>query len=156
MPIFVNKIEITDDEVHAEMQHHPAGNIDDARHKAAEALVVRQLLLQEATAKKLIDNPQTPDLENQEEAIDALLKQEISVPQADDEICERYYQQNLERFVDQSTGKQLPLTSVATHIRDYLHARSLQTGISQYIKVLGGQARIAGFEFEGSESPLVQ
>jgi len=97
MPIFVNKTEITDDEVHAEMQHHPAGNIDDARQKAAEALVIRQLLLQEATTLKLIDNAQEPALESQEEAIDALLEQEISVPQANEEICERYYRQNLDR-----------------------------------------------------------
>ena len=47
MPIIVNKAEITDDEVHAEMQYHTAGSVEEARHKAAEALVVKQLLLQE-------------------------------------------------------------------------------------------------------------
>jgi len=156
MPIFVNKIEITDDEVHAEMQHHPAGNVEDARHKAAEALVIRQLLLQEAENLKLLDSPQTCDLKEQEAAIDTLLGQEISVPQADEEICSRYYTQNPERFKDKSTGKLLPLESVAGYISDYLHARSLRTGISQYIKILGSKARIAGFVFEASESPLVQ
>ncbi len=156
MPIFVNKVEITYDEVHAEMQHHPASGVDEARHKAAEALVIRQLLLQEAEKRKLLTSPDdlTPDKEG--EVIDVLLKQEISVPQADENICSRYYQQNMERFVDKSTGKQLPLEAVVTLIRDYLHARSLQTGISQYIKVLAGKARIAGFELEGSDSPLVQ
>lgn len=153
MPIIVNKAEISDDEVHAEMQYHPAGTIEEARHKAAQTLVIRQLLLQEAADKKILDS------EGEEgQAIDMLLQQEVSVPEADDESCERYYQQNQVRFMDKKTDKILPLESVVQHIRDYMHARSLQTGISQYIKILAGNARIAGFEFdyEGSDSPLVQ
>lgn len=156
MPIFVNTVEITDDEVHAEMQHHPAGNIDEARHKAAEALVVRELLLQEAEKMKLLEPSASPSPDSQEKAIDVLISQEITVPQADDASCSRYYQQNQERFVDKTTGKQLPLESVAAHIRGYLQARSLQMGISQYIKVLAGRAKIAGFDLEASDSPLVQ
>ena len=156
MPIFVNQVEITDDEVHSEMQHHPAANVDEARHRAAEALVVRQLLLQEAARMDLLSAQAAASPESQEKAIDTLIQREIAVPSADAESCARYYQQNRERFVDKTTGEQLPLETVAGHIRDYLHARSLQMGISQYIKVLAGKARIAGFELEGSESPLVQ
>jgi hypothetical protein len=156
MPIIVNKTEISDDDVHAEMQHHPAPTIEDARHKAAEALVIRQLLLQEAGKLKLINAAAEISVEMEEEAIDALLKQEVSVPEADELSCARYYQQNLERFIDPSTKKQLPLDAVAAHIRDYLHARSLQTGISQYLKLLAGRAKIAGFDLEASDSPLVQ
>lgn len=156
MPIIVNKIEITDDDVHAEMQYHPAPDVDKARHKAAEALVIRQLLLQEAKDKKLLDSAEGCSLDVAESAIDNLLQQEVSVPTADEESCKRYWQQNEERFVDQKTGKLLPFASVSNHIHNYLHARSLQTGISQYIKVLAGKARIAGFDLEGSDSPLVQ
>ena len=156
MPIIVNKIEITDDEVHAEMQYHPAPDIDKARHKAAEALVIRQLLLQEAQAQKLLESVEDCTLEKAEEAIDALLQQEVIVPEADEESCTRYYQQNQERFKDKTTGKILPLESVTQHVRDYLRARSLQTGIGHYIKVLAGKARIAGFDLDGTDSPLVQ
>ncbi len=156
MPIFVNKIEITDDEVHAEMQHHPAGNVDEARHKAAEALVVRQLLLQEAAKLNLVASPGDLSPDREEAAIDELLKQEIAVPEADEAVCSHYYQHNQDRFVDKNTGEQLPLDNVVTLVRDYLYARSLQTGISQYIKVLAGKARIAGFQLEGSDNPLVQ
>ena len=148
MPVIVNKVEITDDEVHAEMQYHPAASVEEARHKAAEALVIRQLLLQEAAAKKMSGS--------EEDLIDALLAQEVTVPEADAESCARYYQQNQDRFVDQKTGKILPLESVTPYIRDYLHACSLKTGISQYIRILGGKAKIAGFNLEGSDSPLVQ
>jgi len=156
MPIFVGKIEITDDEVHTEMHHHPAATVDAARHKAAEALVVKQLLLQEAVEKKLLGCLEEGTFEAQESAIDALLKQEISVPTADEISCSRYYQQNPERFKDQKTGKLLPLKSVKNYIRDYLHIRSLQTSISQYIKLLSRKARIIGFDLEESDSPLVQ
>jgi hypothetical protein len=156
VPIIVDAIEITDDEVHTEMQYHPAVTLEVARHKAAEALVIRQLLLQEAVKKQLLDSLEESTSEAQESAIDALLKQEIFVPVANEANCSRYYQQNQERFKDQKTGKLLPLESVEKHIRDYLHARSLQAGISQYIKVLSGKARIAGFDLEGSDSPLVQ
>jgi len=37
MPIIINKKEISDDEVHAEMQYHQADSVDEARHKAAQA-----------------------------------------------------------------------------------------------------------------------
>lgn len=156
MPIIVNNIEITDDEVHAEMQYHPASSVDAARHKAAQALVIRQLLLQAAKEKKLLSDTDKTSSEKIEEAIDLLIEQEVSVPQADEIYCRRYYDQNLERFIDKSTHKVLPFENVFSYIRDYLHARSLQTGISQYIKVLSGKARIAGFDLEGSDSPLVQ
>ncbi len=154
MPIFVNQVEITDDEVHSEMQYHAASCVDEARHKAAQALVIRQLLLQAATEKHLLSDGVS--IKAEEEAIDQLIAQEVSVPQADESSCERYYQQNLERFTDQKRGELLPFEMVVPHIRDYLHARSLKAGISQYIKLLSGKAQIAGFELEEYGSPLVQ
>lgn len=156
MPIIVNNVEITDDEVHAEMQYHPAASVEAARHKAAQALVIRQLLLQAAKDRKMLDDPRQADSKKAEETIDLLIQQEVSVPQADERSCKRYYEQNIERFVDKRTHQLLPFDSVFSYIRDYLHARSLQTGISQYIKLLAGRARIAGFDLEGSDSPLVQ
>ena len=150
MPIIVNDVEITDDEVHAEMQYHPADSLNDARHLAARALVIRQLLIQEAQRLNLLDS------EKVDESIDRLLQQEVSVPEADEQSCRRYYESNQERFVDQRSGKQLSFEDVSGHIEKYLHARSLKAGIGQYIRLLAGRARIAGFEIEGSDSPLVQ
>ena len=156
MPIIVNNIEITDDEVHAEMQYHPAASVEAARHKAAQALVIRQLLLQAAKDKKLLDDLKNTDNKKAEESIDVLIQQEVVVPEADEQSCKRYYEQNMERFIDKRSHQLLPFESVFSYIRDYLHARSLQTGINQYIKLLAGRARIAGFDLEGSDSPLVQ
>ena len=159
MPVFVNRVEITDDDIHAEMQYHPAASVDGARHKAAQALVIRQLLLQAAKEKNLLEpssNVDIDDIEKADKTIDLLIKQEVSIPQADKESCERYYRQNLERFIDKKTNQPLSFESVMPYIRDYLYASSLRTGISQYIKLLAGRARIVGFELEGSDTPLQQ
>jgi len=113
--------------------------------KPLKQLVVKELL-------KSLDDSE----EEKEKAIDALLKAEVKVPAADDVSCSRYYEQNQQRFMDKTTDDLLPLESVKTHIQNYLHIRSLQTGISQYIKILARQAKIAGFEIEGSDNSLVQ
>ncbi len=156
MPIIINDIEITDDEVHAEMQHHPAGGVDEARHRAARALVVRKILLLEAVNSKLLVSAENCSPLEEEQAIDALLQSNISAPVADDTSCSRYYEQNKERFIDKKTNKPLPFSLVQQYIHDYLQTRSLQTGISHYIKVLAGKANIHGFDLEGADSPLVQ
>lgn len=156
MPIFVNHVEITDDEVHAEMQYHPAPSVEAARHRAAQALVIRQLLLQAAHEKNLLAATANASTQQIEDSIDQLIQQEVTVPEADEQSCRRYYEQNQERFVDQKSQQTLPFESVQVHIRDYLHARSLQTGIVHYIKLLAGRAQIAGFELEESDGPLVQ
>lgn len=156
MPILVNEVEITDDEVHAEMQYHPAESLDAAREAAAQALVIRQLLAQAAREKKLLNTQDAKDGAKVEESIGRLIQQEVSVPEADEDSCRRYYEQNRERFVDQKSGDALPFEAVFGHIQKYLHARSLRAGISQYIKLLSGRARIAGFDLEASDTPLVQ
>ncbi len=156
MPIIVNKVEITDDEVHSEMQYHPAPTLEEARHSAAHALVIRQLLLLAAQKKKLFNSQEKLSIKKEEEMIDMLLKQEIFIPEADKETCEHYYQQNQERFIDLSTGKLLPFKNVIVHIRNYLQTRSFQTGISQYIKVLTEEAKITGFEIDKITPPPVQ
>ena len=156
MPIIVNDVEITDDEVHAEMQYHRADSLQAARHEAARALVIRHLLLQAAREADLLGDADIADAKKVEEKIDVLLAREVCVPEADESSCRYYYESNLERFVDRKTRAQLPFEKVEEHIRKYLYTRSLKTGISQYIRLLAGRARIVGFDMEGSDSPLVQ
>lgn len=156
MPIIVNGFELTDDAVHLEMQHHPSSSLDEARHLAARALVIRQLLLSEAAKLKLIPTLEDCAPDMAEQAIDQLINEQVQVPEADEDCHRRYYEQNQDRFMDQKSGKLLEFDFVRTHIRDYLHAQSLQMGISHYIKQLAGKAQIAGFDIEGADSPLVQ
>lgn len=53
-------------------------------------------------------------------------------------------------------GDQLPFESVRERIREYLEARSRQRALSQYIKLLAGEAEIRGIDLEQSESMLIQ
>jgi peptidyl-prolyl cis-trans isomerase C len=93
----VDGVEITAAEIAAEMQHHPAAEAAAAWHAAAEALVVRRLLLAEA-ARLGIDA--TPDgAETPEEAqVNRLLATVLTVPEADEATCRRWFEANRARF----------------------------------------------------------
>lgn len=100
--ITVNGVAIPAAAVRAEAQNHPAGTADEALDAAAEALVVRELLLQEVRRLGLSPEPAAYDdgrRETDEEAlIRQLLEREVSVPTADEATCRRYYERNIERF----------------------------------------------------------
>lgn len=94
--IAVNGTEITESAILAEMQYHPAATRDEALTEAAEALVVRELLLQRAAAVGLTWT--TDDPESEERAIDALLKRELKLPEPDPAAYRRYYDNNRAKF----------------------------------------------------------
>ncbi len=156
MPIYVDNTEIMDEAVHEEMQYHPSSTVEEARYKAGEALVVRQLLLNEALKQKILDPALKNSMQDYDTAMETLLGREVNVPKAEPEMCQRYYEQNQNRFIDKTTGAILPFDLVETHIEEYLQNRSLLAGISQYIKILAGRAKIIGFDMGGEASPLVQ
>lgn len=156
MPVFVNNIEITDDEVFAEMQYHPAGSLEEAQYKAATALAVRELLLQEAAALGIEAPDKTASTETREEfIISRLLEQEVATPEPDEVSCQRYYDHNQKKFRD-TAGNLVPFQYVQPAIAAYLKDVSWQTAMKQYIKILAGKAKIAGLMLEGADSPLVQ
>lgn len=95
-PIHVNGVEIPPVEIEREVQYHPAASLPEARYAAMRALVVRELLLQQAAMEGLADRltaTQHPD-----EVIERLLKREITVPEATPKECKTYYHNNLRRF----------------------------------------------------------
>jgi peptidyl-prolyl cis-trans isomerase C len=94
--IAVNGTEITESAILAEMQYHPAGTRDEALAEAAEALVVRELLLQRAAAVGLAWSADDP--ESEEGAIDTLLKKELKLPEPDPAAYRRYYDNNRSKF----------------------------------------------------------
>ncbi len=95
--ILVNGIPISAHQINAELQYHPAENILEAHDKAMCALVVRELLLQEAHRKAIFHD--RCEVKDEQAAIDQLLKQEIKVPTPDLETCQKYYKNNRHRFV---------------------------------------------------------
>lgn len=94
---------IDEADILAEAQHHPASNPGEALAAAARALVVRELLLQQARrlgigaeegAVGADGRNETPD----EAAIRLLIEREVAVPAATDDECRRYHANNPAQF----------------------------------------------------------
>ena len=102
MQVSVNGVAIASDAIQREMQHHAAGKPIAAWQQAARALVIRELLLQEARRLAVAPKPLSDDegrRETDEEAvIRGLIEHEVNVPEPDDDTCRRYYERNRARF----------------------------------------------------------
>ena len=147
MSIFVNDVEITETEVGQEMQYHPAPSKDRAWQLAAQSLVIRQLLLQQAVDSGLIDDKSTAiPSEKEEEVIDRLLQRDVTVPEADEETCQRFYDGHPDSFKDKESGERLPFAEAQAIVRDYLHTKAMRMAIAEYIKALSHSADIKGIE----------
>lgn len=100
--ISVNGVEIAGDAIAREAQNHPSSGGAASFAAAAQALVVRELLLQEARRLDVAAKPRQLAVglrETAEDAlINALIAREVTVPAPDAESCRRYYDANLSRF----------------------------------------------------------
>lgn len=100
--ITVNGVAITEEMVRNEAQNHRADSPAEAFASAARALVVRELLVQEAVRMGLAASPEALGegrRETDEDAlVRALLESQVSAPMADEAACRRYYQQNQPKF----------------------------------------------------------
>lgn len=94
--IEVNGIKISIEEINAEVQYHPAESLFSAKYEAMRALVIKEVLIQRAAELGLCQRDEA--VKNPDPIIDDLLAKEISVPEADQEICKRYYENNKEKF----------------------------------------------------------
>ncbi len=161
MPIHVGGVEIADEQVFEEMQYQDeADSVKHACFLAAQSLVVRQLLLNTAFKQKIIANLADKaladiDSAEEEQMITALIDQSVCVPEAGEEACKRYYENNRSKFTDKELNKVLPFEQVAGHIKEYLSAQSLMNGISEYIQVLAANTKIKGFDFKDPEAMMV-
>jgi peptidyl-prolyl cis-trans isomerase C len=100
--ISVNGVSIAETDILAEAQNHPAENPGAALMAAARALVVRELLLQEARRLTVATLPQ-PSGDGRAEtaedaAIRALIEHEVKVPSASEREARRFYENNPARF----------------------------------------------------------
>ncbi len=113
MSITVNGTEIPESAVAAETQNHDAETMFQAREDAARALVVRELLLQEARRLDYAPRPRRLGEGKRETDEDSLVRQllddQLNLPEADEAACRRYYESNRARF-------QSPTLYEAAHI----------------------------------------
>lgn len=100
--VSVNGVAIPRDAIAREVQHHPASKPTAAWQSAARALVIRELVLQQARRLGIEPAPcidASGRRETEEEAlVRALLKREVTTPEPDEAACRRYYEQNPRRF----------------------------------------------------------
>jgi peptidyl-prolyl cis-trans isomerase C len=100
--VSVNGVVVARAAIAREAQNHPAGKPILAWQAAARALVLRELLLQEARRVGIAAEP-AADADGRRETEDealirALAEREVTVPEADADACRRYYEQNRRRF----------------------------------------------------------
>jgi hypothetical protein len=149
MSIMVNKVRITDQEIGQEMQYHPAPSQQQAWHMAAQSLMVRQLLLQQVASNGLRGDIETSTpFEQEEDLIDQLLERDVSVPEADEATCRRFYDSHPASFTDKKTGERMPFEQAHANIRDYLHTKAMRIAVAEYIKALSYSAEVKGFELD--------
>lgn len=89
MGIAVNGVDISDAAIEAEIAHHQQA--DNPLRAAVHEVVLRRVLLDEADRLGVQGG-------SDDERVEALFAREVSVPQADEEACLRYYLANAERF----------------------------------------------------------
>ncbi|MHC9510596.1 peptidylprolyl isomerase [Kangiella sp. M94] len=93
IPVISVNGEVIDEKLLSEeLQYHPANDAESAIQKAGQALVIRQLLKQQIKdrAKKI---------DNEEQAFEDLIENNINFKQVSDEDCQRYYEQNKPKFM---------------------------------------------------------
>ena len=147
MSVFVNGFEITESDIGQEMQYHPAPSRERAWQLAAQSLVIRQLLLQQAVESDLLASAEIREPgEAEEQAIDQLLKQDVTVPEADEPTCRRFYDTHPDSFKDAGTGERPAFGQVHEQIRGYLHTKAMRVAVAEYIRALSLQAEIKGIE----------
>jgi peptidyl-prolyl cis-trans isomerase C len=100
--VSVNGVAILRAAISRETQHHPAPKPIEAWLAAARALVVRELLLQEARRIGITPQP-IQDAEgrretDEESLVRRLIEQEVVTPEADDAACRRTYEMNRKRL----------------------------------------------------------
>lgn len=101
-PVIVNGVTIDRAAIARETQNHPAAKPIEAWLAAARALVVRELLLQEARARGIgavpLEDAEGRRETDEEALIRTLVEIDVMTPTASMEECSRYYEQNRARF----------------------------------------------------------
>lgn len=92
--ITVNGVAIPEQDLANELQYHPNENFNVVVQQAGQALVIRQLLINEAK-KQGIEATEG----NEEEAMQKLVENNINYDAPNAEICQRYFNSNKEKFM---------------------------------------------------------
>lgn len=84
---------------------------------------------------------------------DAVLRLEVGLSE---QPVKTRYGFHVVEVLQHVSGEQLPFEAVQARIKEYLETVSRQRAISQYIRLLAGDAEVRGIDLDQSESPLIQ
>ena len=139
--VSVNGVAIPRDAIAREVQHHPASKPIEAWQSAARALVIRELLLQQARRLGIASAPRSDGSgrrETEEEAlIRALIEQEVATPEPDDAACRRYYEQNRWRFRSQPiyAASHILFAACRDDVRGFAQAQAAAVSVLAELKL---------------------
>lgn len=132
--VTVNGVEIKEADILAEAQNHSARNPGEALSEAARALVIRELLWQEANTKDfnftpILDENNRMETE-QDAAIRMLIEAEVNVPCASEEECRRFYEQNPQRCMSETISEArhilIPASPEDVDMRDRAKTKAIE------------------------------
>ncbi|GAB1584419.1 hypothetical protein PPNSA23_43620 [Phyllobacterium phragmitis] len=142
--VTVDGVTIPQEAIAREMQNHPADDPATAWAEAARALVIRELLLREARRLGLPAEPDEGSRETEEEAlIRALLDRELTVPQADEAACRRYFEKNRDRFKSPELFEAAHILFSADRQDEAAYARALRSAHAALERLIAGPERFA-------------
>jgi len=139
--VSVNGVVIQRDTIAREVQHHPASKPIEAWQSAARALVIRELLLQEARRLGIAPVPQSDGSgrrETEEEAlIRGLIEQEVTTPEPDLAACRRYYEQNRRRFRSQPiyAASHILFAACRNDVQEFARAQAAAASVLTELKL---------------------
>jgi peptidyl-prolyl cis-trans isomerase C len=155
--ITVNGVAIPRKAIAAEVQNFPNGSASTGWAAATRALVVRELLLQEATRLGIAAEP-TADadgrVETAEDAqIRALVDAQVRTPQTDADSLRRYYESNRRRFVTPALYEADHILVAAARADQDAYAAARQKAAALATTLAAEPARFAGFARDCSDCP---
>ena len=155
--VSVNGVPISRKAIAAEVQNFPAPNPGEGWRAATRALVVRELLLQEAARLQLAVEPATDAegrVETAEEAlIRTLTEREITVPEADEATLRRFYGNNRRRFASAPLFEADHILIAARRDDAAGFAAARQTAASLRARILAGRDDFATLARAHSDCP---
>ncbi|MGI9356712.1 MAG: peptidylprolyl isomerase [Rhizobiaceae bacterium] len=155
--VSVNGVVIPEPEIMAEAQHHPAKNPGSALREAAQALVVKELLLQEAKSRGCEGDSQADAAGKKEAEDDAairlLVESEVDVPVAQERECRRYYDNNKQRFRSQTIFEARHILLPAPAIDESKRPKARQLAETLITEVTSDPSKFASLAQEFSACP---
>lgn len=133
--ITVNGTEITEHSVLAEMQYHPADTKRQSMVKAAECLIIGELIKQKARELDVDFNEKTLDTLSEFALVSQLINIDCKVPEASERECERFYQQNKAKFTTSPLleVRHILLAAAPDDVAERLSVKDIAEGMIQTI-----------------------